>query len=197
MHNVGQPPIDPEDLLKRLKEEHQVLQWEPLPPTTMAQQPVGESVRNRTSLNYLHHNWALPDTFDPADAGAGPRGRLVALWGKLTFHVLRRYLREERDLIAHMVRVNEGLEQRCDELSLRVQQLRQDMVDRQVADAKNMTKLALWLQLDPPPSAASTDEPVGGAKRSLQAVSQRESDPDPEGGAATESTGARRSAAQR
>ncbi len=194
---MGQPPIDPEELLKRLKEEHQVLQWEPLPPSTMAQQPVGESVRNRTSLDYLHHNWALPDAFDPADGGAGPRGRLVALWGRLTFRVLRRYLREERDLIAHMVRVNEGLEQRCDELSLRVQQLRQEMVDRQVADAKNMTKLALWLHLDPPPSAASTDGPVGSAKRSLQAVSQPESDPDPEGRTATELTGVRRSAAQR
>jgi len=194
---VGQPPIDPEELLQRLKEEHQVLQWEPLAPTTMAHQSVGESVRNRTSLNYLHHNWALPDTYDPADAGSGPRGRLVALWGKLTFHVLRRYLREERDLIAHMVRVNEGLEQRCDELSLRVQQLRQDVVDRQVAEAKNMTKLALWLQLDPPTTAAPTDEPVGGAKRSLQAVSQPGSEPDPEGGEAAGSTGVRRSAARR
>ena len=109
---MGQRQIDPEELLERLKEEHQVLQWEPLHPSMMVEPPAGESVRNRTSLEYLHRNWALPDTFDSAEAGAGPRGRLLALWGKMTYVVLRKYLHEERDLIAHMVRVNEGLEQR-------------------------------------------------------------------------------------
>ena len=59
--------------------------------------------------------------------GQGP----VGLFGRLTFRVLGRYLREERELLAHMVRVNEALERRCDELTLRCQQLNQDMIDRQ------------------------------------------------------------------
>jgi hypothetical protein len=46
--------------------------------------------------------------------------------------------------------VNQALERRCDDLSLRCQQLNQDMIDRQAAEAANQAKLALWLHLELP-----------------------------------------------
>ena len=81
------------------------------------QEAAPTQVRNRESLEYLHHHWALPDTFDPADGGSGVRGKVVSAFGRLTYRVLGRYLREERELLSHLVRVNEALEQRCDELT--------------------------------------------------------------------------------
>jgi hypothetical protein len=79
----------------------------------------------------------------------------------MTFKVLGPYLREERELLAHLVRFNDALERRCNELSVRCQELNQDMADRQVAEAENQAKLALWLHLDPPPRAAIIDGAVG------------------------------------
>jgi hypothetical protein len=52
---------------------------------------------------------------------------------------------EERDLLAHMVQLNESLEQRCNDLMLCCRQLSQDMVNRQVAEARNQAELALWV----------------------------------------------------
>lgn len=160
---MGEPALDPEELLEQLKAEHHLLRWEPLPPEQVKREGRKEQVRSRESLEYLHRHWTLPDTFDPADAGPGLRGRIVALFGRLTFRVLGRYLHEERELIGHLVRVNEALEQRCDELTVRCEQLNQDMVDRQAAEASNQAKLALLLHLDPPPGAPLTSHGNGSA----------------------------------
>ena len=147
---MGTPALDPEAFLEAMKSDHQVLRWEPLAPGDVRRRTEGDQARNRASLEYLHRNWVLPDSFDPADAGSGLRGKVVGLFGRLTYRVLGRYMAEERDLLAHMVRVNDALEQRCDELTLRCQQLNQDMIDRQVDEARNQAKLAVWLHLEPP-----------------------------------------------
>lgn len=157
---MGQPALDPEEVLERLKAEHRTLFWEPLQPNMIRRTKDNEQARNRGSLEFLHHHWALPDHFDPAVAGGGLRGKIVTLFGRLTYRVLGQYLRQERDLLAHMVRVNEALERRCDELTLRCQQLNQDFLDRQVAEARNLAELALWLHLEPPAVAAATVSPA-------------------------------------
>ena len=153
---MEQSEFDPEEVLAHLKAEHRILTWEPLPPVKMRQYADGSQVRSRAALEYLHHHWALPDSFDPAAAGGGPKGKVVGLFGRLTYRVLGPYLREERELLSHLVRVNEALEKRCDELVLRCEQLNQEMVDRQAAEAENQAKLALWLNLERPPSAAAS-----------------------------------------
>ena len=158
-HKLEQPAIDPEEFLRRLKEEHRTLQWEPLPAEGIRASDTSQA-RNRTSLEYLHAHWVLPEEFDPADAGGGIRGRILSLFARLTFQVLVRYLHDERLLLAHMVRVNQALEQRCDALTLRLQQLNQDMIDRQVAEAANQAKLALWLHLEPPGTTPSPEPSV-------------------------------------
>ncbi len=149
---MGEQQIDPEEFLEQLKSEHRVLQWEPIEPATVRRPTTGEQARSRSSLDYLHGHWVLPDSFEPADAGGGIRGRIVRRFGRLTFRVLGRYLASERELLANMVRVNQALERRCDELTLHCQQLNQDMIDRQVAEAANQAKLAAWLHLEPLPS---------------------------------------------
>lgn len=169
---MGTPALDPEEFLEALKSGHQVLHWEPLPPADVRRTAEGDQARNRASLEYLHRNWVLTDSFDPADAGSGLRGRLVGLFGRLTFRVLGRYMAEERELLAHMVRVSDALEQRCDELTLRCQQLNQDMVDRQVAEARNQARLAVWLHLDPP-AQRTTDARSNGRADSGSPSSSR------------------------
>ncbi len=159
--NVGEHAIDPEEFLEQLKAEHHVLRWEPLPPDQVNRDKRNQQVRNRESLEYLHRHWALPDEFDPKDGGGGIRGKVVGIFGRLTFRVLSRYLQEERELLSHLVRVNEALEQRSDELTVRCQQLNEDMVSRQVAEAGNQAKLAAWLHLDPPPTSPRDDRNNG------------------------------------
>lgn len=163
---MGPPALDPDEFLEQLKAEHRVLSWEPLPPDQPRRAPHGDQSRTAASLRYLHGHWALPDSFDPADAGGGVRGRTVGVFGRLTYRVLGRYLREERELLAHMVRVNDALEKRCDELAARCQQLDDDMLTRQAAEAANLAKLAIWLHLEPPGAAtAPAAAPNGSAGR--------------------------------
>jgi hypothetical protein len=163
-HDVQQPELDPVEVLEQLRAEHRALVWEPLPPDKMRRNTDTSQVRNRASLEYLHHHWALPDSFDPSEAGSGLRGRVLGLFAKLTYRVLGTYLREERELLSHVVRVNEALEQRCDHLVLRCEQLNQDLVDRQADEAENQAKLALWLSLAFPDAVSAErrpDDPSG------------------------------------
>ncbi len=162
---MGTPSLDPEEFLEQLKAEHQTFQWEPLPPDDPRRFSGSEQSRTRHSLQYLHGHWALPDTFDPAVAGGGPRGRIIALFGRLTYRVLGPYFRQERELIAHVVRVNDALEKRCDELALRLEQLNDDMLRRQAAEASNLARLAIWLHLEPPAGASSSAENGRSASR--------------------------------
>lgn len=147
---MEKPGLDPQEFLERLKEEHQVLRWEPLPPNKPRPSSGGEQSRSGSSLDYLHKHWALPDSFHAEDAGRGPKGRLVSLFGRLTYRVLGRYFREERDLLGHVVRISEALERRCDALTLRMQEMNLEMVRRQAAEAENLAILAAWLHAEAP-----------------------------------------------
>ena len=153
---MGQPPLDPTELLERLRSEHETLHWEPLAPDEARHATDGLN-GERSSLDYLHRHWALPDQFDPEEAGGGWRRRILVLFGRLTYRVLGPYFRQERDLLAHMVQVNEGLERRCDELTLRCRQLGEDFLDRQVAESRNLTELALWLNFAHPLTTTSSE----------------------------------------
>jgi hypothetical protein len=158
---VERTTLDPKELLEQLRAEHEVLRWAPLSPQGPREPDRGgdgdedRKARHRSSLEYLHHHWTLVDTLEPSAGDSGLRRRLVALFGRLTYRVLRPYFEEERALLSHAVQVIDDLEVRCSDLTLRLQQLTDDVTDRQVAEAENQAKLALWLHLDPPAATHS------------------------------------------
>jgi hypothetical protein len=64
---------------------------------------------------------------------------------RVVFRVLGPYLREERELLGHLVRLNDALVKQCNQLVERCQELADRAVDRQLAEAANLTDLAAWL----------------------------------------------------
>ncbi len=159
----GPGAVDPTEFLERLKADHQLLRWEPLPPPASGRSLGVEQERNRASLEFLHHHWQLPDTYAPEDGGAGLKGKVLGLFGRLTFRVLGRYLRQERDLVSHLVQVSEALERRCDQLTMLIQQLDTEVLDRQVAEARNQAVLAVWLHDRLPAGPTGADPTAGDA----------------------------------
>lgn len=141
---MGTPPIDPEELLRRIRTEHRALRWGPLPPDPVRAGGAGEQVRSQESLEYLHRNWMLPISYD-GPGRPGLRAKVGDRIGRFVYTVLGPYFRSERELLAHMVRVNDALEKRCDELTNRILELRHQVADRQVAEARNQAELAVWL----------------------------------------------------
>jgi len=87
------------------------------------------------SLAYLHNNWLLPDAFRSAPAGGGMKGRIARRFGGLIFRAMQPYLHAERDLMANLVRMNDSLARRCDELAKAI-------TERQVAEAESQARLA-------------------------------------------------------
>jgi hypothetical protein len=158
---VGEPEVDTVELLERLRTEHLVLRWEPLPADVAKPTAKGDQVRSADSLSYINAHWQLPDHFDSSTAGGGIKGRVIALIGRLTFRVLQPYFRSERDFLSHVVRINNALEFRCDELTLRCEQLSHDMLARQAAEARNLAKLAIMLHLEGDEPAGTDGESVG------------------------------------
>ena len=154
---MGSPPIDPEELLQRIRTEHRQLQWSPLPPDPVSTAGTGEQTRSQEGLDYLHHNWMLPNSYEESGR-PGLRGKVSGRLGRFVYLVLGPYLRAERDLLAHMVRVNDALEKRCDELTNRLLELRQQVADRQVAEARNQAELAVWLHQALPEREGPTDD---------------------------------------
>lgn len=138
---VSQEALSPGEFLRHLQGEHQSFHWAPVTPAPATQRWRDDPLAGDESLQYLHQHWVLPDQASPR--GRGLRGRLASRVGKVTFRVLTRYLDEERDLLGHMVRMNEALARRCDELALTV-------ADQQVAEAANQARLAAWLHAEPP-----------------------------------------------
>lgn len=152
---MSQEGLDPRAFLERLQGEQRTLRWAPLPPAVPEQwrdHPLAEE----ESLRYLHEHWALPEVPSGTGTGGGVRGRLSAVTGRFVFRALGRYLHDERELLGHMVRMNEALARRCDELTRAV-------ADRQVADAENQARLAAWLQAEPPKGAREVPDPAGEA----------------------------------
>ncbi len=135
---MGQPStrhLDPRELLERLRNEHRTLRWEPLLPSDALLRWQQRPMRDEESLAFLHHNWLLPDKFAPHQAGGGARERIARRFRGLVFRALQPYFHAERELVANLVRMNDSLAKRCDELA-------QVITERQVADAENQARLA-------------------------------------------------------
>ncbi len=169
---MGQAALDPKQVLERMRAEHQVLRWGPLPPEEPWDSGGGRAPLDRSSLDYLHEHWALADASGPDPAEGGLRGRASTLFGRLTYRVLGPYLQREQEFLARAVQVIDDLDRRCHELDQRCRELADAVIDRQVAEAENQAKLALWLHLEPPAAGdngAGDDEPGGRVIRLVSA----------------------------
>lgn len=143
---MGQPnPVDPRELLERLRRQHDTLRWEPLLPSDDLYRLQERPMREEASLAYLHRNWSLPDSFSARTSGGGMKDRIARRLGGLVFRTMGSYLHAERELIANLVRMNDALAIRCDELTNVV-------AERQRADAENQAKLAalVYTSIDRP-----------------------------------------------
>jgi len=167
---MGSPAIDPEDIIRKLRTPGNALSWTPLEPDRDLHAP-GHQDHDRGPIEFLHANWSPADTFDPADAGGGVLGRVVAPFGRLTYRVLGPYFRHQREVVAHLVQANEALERRCDDLVRRQHELEQAVIVRQVAEAQNLSELAVVLdsgarrESDPSSGVPSPDEGTPRAAR--------------------------------
>jgi len=141
---MGSSAIDPQDIVRKLKEPGRGLAWMPLDPDPLIHSSA-EQIHDRAPIEYLHANWAPEDAFDPAGVGRGIRGHAVARFGRMTYRVLGPYFRHQREVVAHLVQANEALEKRCDDLVRRQHQLEQAVIARQVAEARNLADLAAVL----------------------------------------------------
>lgn len=106
------------------------------------------------NLDWLHRHWAVPN--DLAAAGLPPArssGQAAArhVAARAVFSTLRRYLDEERELFAHLVRLGDDLARRADTLALRLEEL------------ESATRRSLW----------STQEEVTRLERRLEELEAR------------------------
>jgi hypothetical protein len=144
------PRLDPREFLDTLRQDNEDLRWAPLDPNDEPDRPIPRPLTDSESLAYLHHNWRLADR-SGADLPPGLRGRLLRLFGRMTYRVLAPYLREERELDANMVRVHDETARRIDELTAELRR-------RRVAEAENMAELSAWLHaVWPGPSGVGRD----------------------------------------
>jgi hypothetical protein len=145
---MNENSLDARELLLRVEADKRAERWLPLPPDEPAL--ARSSMRHDPALTALHQRWVLPDRFDPAQAGRGVKGLVLRVVGRLVYRVLAPYLRAERELMAELVRGNDALAGRCDELA-------QALLRRQSDEAQNDAKLAAWLHSEFPGVGGGTD----------------------------------------
>lgn len=150
---MGQPSsghLDPRELLDRLRSEHRTLRWEPLLPSDDLLVWKRSPMRDEVALEYLHNHWMLPSSFSGRRAQGGIKERIARRFVGLVFRAMGPYLNAEQELMANMVRTNDSLARRCDDLA-RV------ITERQEAEAESQARLAalIYDSLGDAPEGAS------------------------------------------
>jgi hypothetical protein len=109
-HSSGEPPSPPR-LLERAPREHQTM----------------SAMRESTDLAALHRLWAdlhgAGAEGAAGPAGGGIRGKVVRQIGSVAAEVSEPAQRADRALIGALIRTNDALAIRCDELGSRVVEL--------------------------------------------------------------------------
>ena len=91
--------------------------WQPSPSLAGA---LGDTRRQLLKLNetlvWLHHHWDLRPTLSDPVFRPGPQAKLQTLIWRTVRGVLNRYINEEHELIANLVRMADTLAKRVDDL---------------------------------------------------------------------------------
>jgi len=133
---MSEHPIDSRELLQRIAARKANEEWTPLPPDDLTD--ALPPMHTDAVVTALHDRWILPNRLSPGDAGRGWKRAILTPVGRLVFRVLAPYLRAERELLGQLVRSNDALARRCDELA-------REIARRQALEAENQLRLAAVL----------------------------------------------------
>jgi hypothetical protein len=115
-----------------------------------------EPLASHPSLAYLHRHWALKRTLDTAAVPVprrDPKGAARVLGRRALVALLGRYLDEEQELLANVVRVEDALAKAVDELAERQRWLL-DALEADLRDlASALAELLERLGTEAPPPA--------------------------------------------
>jgi hypothetical protein len=111
---VGEAALRADELVQQVRERADRMALSPTVHQPLARVLKPWRLQDHEGLDYAHHHWTLPDTY--VEARRGLRARVRRVVGRLVFVVLGKYLREERELMGHLLRLNDAMAKRCDEL---------------------------------------------------------------------------------
>jgi hypothetical protein len=129
-----------DELVAELRDKADQLAWMPQTIKSLSNTEMSGELASSADLEYLHHHWQL------SAAAVGPskglRGRLRRIAARVVFGVLRESMAEERELRAHLVRLNDALATRCDELTDAYERLLVEIDDRYREVASGLVEVA-------------------------------------------------------
>jgi hypothetical protein len=144
---MSEEALDAREVMRRVRAAKRAEQWLPLLPEEL--DALRSPMRQDPTLVALHDAWKFPDDLVPKRSGMAVKQRLVGPLRRIAYRVMAPYLSAERELLAGLIRANEALAERCDELA-------RTIARRQSGEAENLAKLAAWLheELDDPAGPA-------------------------------------------
>jgi hypothetical protein len=96
--------------------------------------PPSDHLQHRAELAHLNRHWCWESRYEPPRTGGLGGvlfGRMKARLARFVWNVLDRHLRAEREFIENLVRLNNELAKRCDQLSDEIRAVAR--AERQVA----------------------------------------------------------------
>ncbi|HSD10671.1 MAG TPA: hypothetical protein VLF14_06790 [Candidatus Binatia bacterium] len=112
-------PVNARKLVAELSAEARADE-DPTARVVMTELPPSDHLVHRPELAHLNRHWSWDVSYTPPRTGglaAFLFGRLKIRLARFVWNVLERHLRAERDFIHNLVRFNNELAKRCDQLS--------------------------------------------------------------------------------
>ena len=141
---MGSTDIDAFQLVREIRDSHRSVRWTP-PIQGRLDSALNDSlIQAHPGLDFLHRNWALPRTSSLSSGSI--RSRLNKLVSRFVFTAMSGYLSHEQDLLSNVVRLNDALAKRCDELARAHNHLVDQLNHRSQVWTKSQSELALQLE---------------------------------------------------
>jgi hypothetical protein len=112
-------PVDARKLVAEMSAEARADE-DPMARVAMTELPPSDHLLHRPELAHLNRHWSWSVSYAPPRTGglaASLFGRLKVRLARFVWNVLEHYLRDERDFAENLVRFQNDLARRCDQLS--------------------------------------------------------------------------------
>ncbi|MGA2522201.1 MAG: hypothetical protein ABSG81_15450 [Acidimicrobiales bacterium] len=137
---MGDVAVEVDEFVRRVKARADRGAWAPPVPEPLTRDIDDGRVQDHPGLDYAHRHWALPG--QGGEAGRGLTARLRGRLGRVVFGAMADYLSQERELLSHVVQLNDALAKRCDELASAHRALLQELDARFAEIAAGQEHLA-------------------------------------------------------